>query len=133
MLISSPYIQKTEVICNYPEYSSNAYSEPCQTSKMVFMTKLGDVIQSLTIFARRSNLDVSQVSEKASATFANYFNRIKLFTCSHSREHVAAYLQMKGAYLCTKPCSLLVLFSCRRSHVSLPNFLRVPLGRLCAS
>ena len=40
-------------------YSEEAYSEPCQESKM-------KLFQSLTIFAKSSTLDVCQGSEYAS-------------------------------------------------------------------
>ena len=39
-------------------YSVEAYSEPCQASKMELFTKKVNYFQSLTIFAKSSILDI---------------------------------------------------------------------------
>ena len=55
------------------EANSEAYSEPCQTSKMEVFTKIVNGFSFLTIFAKSSILDVWQDSEfasKASYDFA---------------------------------------------------------------
>ena len=46
-----------------------AYSEPCQTSKMERFTKIVNCLKSLTIFVKRSILDVWQGSEYAYAIY----------------------------------------------------------------
>ena len=43
-------------------YSGKAYSELCQASKMKLFVKIVNYLQSLTIFAKSSILDISQVS-----------------------------------------------------------------------
>ena len=48
--------------------NSEAYSEPCQIAKIVRFAKIVNSFQSLTIFAKRSILDVSQGSEYSSET-----------------------------------------------------------------
>ena len=48
------------------EANSEAYSEPCQTSKMEVFTKIVNGFSFLTIFAKSSILDVWQDSEFAS-------------------------------------------------------------------
>ena len=48
-------------------YYSDAYSEHCLTSKMECFEKIIEGFEPLTIFAKRSNLNVWQGSEYASA------------------------------------------------------------------
>ena len=45
------------------EANSEAYSEPCQTSKMEVFTKIGNDFSFLTIFVKSSILDIHQDSE----------------------------------------------------------------------
>ena len=47
-------------------FPAEAYSEPCQTSKMERFAKIINSFQPLTTFAKRSILDVWQGSEFAS-------------------------------------------------------------------
>ena len=54
--------------------NSEAYSEPCQISKIVRFAKIVNSFQSLTIFAKRSILDVSQGSEYSSETEITKWN-----------------------------------------------------------
>ena len=48
-------------------WSAEAYSEPCQTSKMALLAKIVGVFQPLTVFVKSFILDVWQGSEYASA------------------------------------------------------------------
>ena len=56
----------------YPK-NSEAYSEPCQTSKMERFLK---IFNGLTIFAKHSILDIWQRSEHASGICSQVFYRI---------------------------------------------------------
>ena len=44
-------------------WATEAYSDPCQTSKMELLVKIFNGIQLLTVFAKSSFLDVWQGSE----------------------------------------------------------------------
>ena len=48
------------------EYLTKVYSEPCQTSEIIFFVKIVNGFQPLTIFAKRSILNVSSGFEYAS-------------------------------------------------------------------
>ena len=55
----SPFFSKNN-------HGSGAYSELCQTLKMELVTKVDNVFKPLTIFAKRSILDIWQGSDYVS-------------------------------------------------------------------
>ena len=59
-----PFLSKQKL--REMKFLSEAYSEPCQTSKIVRFTKIVNGFEQLTIFAKRSILDICQVSEYSS-------------------------------------------------------------------
>ena len=59
------------MICTvWAAHYTGAYSEPCQASKMGRFAKTVNGHQPLTIFAKRSLLDVSLSSEYASGSYS---------------------------------------------------------------
>ena len=61
-------------------YSADAYSEPCQASKMKLFVKIVNYIQSLFIFTKSFILDVGQASELTSVQYiikVNKPNKVK--------------------------------------------------------
>ena len=55
----SPFFSKNS-------HGSGAYSELCQTLKMELVTKVDNIFKPLTIFAKRSILDIWQGSDYVS-------------------------------------------------------------------
>ena len=85
-------------VTNTAQTSSEAYSEPCQTSKMVNFAKIYKVFQLLTIFAKCSVLDVWQHSEYVSALQVKWFYQISAFSitdCTLQWRMTAKHLRLR--------------------------------------
>ena len=85
------------------EANSDAYSEPCQTSKMKVFTKIVNGFSFLTIFAKISTLDVWQDSEFVSEPSNDLRRKLHLRCLAWSYIHLCFnYFRKAVAYLFNK-------------------------------
>ena len=85
------------------EVNSEAYSEPCQTSKMEVFTKIVNGLSFLTIFTKSSILDVLQDSEFGSEPSNDLRKKLRLSCLAGSCIHLCIDCFRKAvAYLFTK-------------------------------
>ena len=85
------------------EASSEAYSEPCQRSKIEVFAKIVKGFSFLTIFAKSSILDVCQDSELASEASNDLRKKLHLSCLTRFRIHLCInYFRKTVSYLFTK-------------------------------
>ena len=102
-------------ICIEVGLFSEAYSAPCQTSKKELFAKIDDSLNPLTLFAKRSILDVCQGSASDSDSYLTFrkFSCLQCsFTCTKIKEHSSSLVRLSSRLISNVFCKeLTVLFA----------------------